>query len=90
MRYPDGGGLIRQVRMRAADRFAEGATDAQVAREFRMSADRWRRALASKGAGGAVCKLDEAQLARLEQVPGRRAEGVWVAGSVLDAGAMPR
>ncbi len=64
--------------MQAADRFAEGATDAQVAREFRvsrMSANRWRRALenggredlVSKGAGGAVCKLDDAQLARLER-----------------------
>ncbi|MCA2230017.1 winged helix-turn-helix domain-containing protein [Nonomuraea aurantiaca] len=86
MRYPDGGGLTaeqrlrrEQVRMRAADRFAEGATDAQVAREFRvsrMSANRWRRALenggrqalVSKGAGGTVCKLDEGQLAQLEQV----------------------
>ncbi|WP_405144061.1 winged helix-turn-helix domain-containing protein [Sphaerisporangium sp. NBC_01403] len=68
-----------QVRMRAADRFAEGATDVQVAAEFRvslMSAGRWRRALenggrqalVSKGAGGAVCKLDDAQLAHLEQV----------------------
>ncbi|MEU8272904.1 winged helix-turn-helix domain-containing protein [Microbispora bryophytorum] len=67
-----------QVRMQAADRFAEGASDAQVAREFRvsrMSANRWRRtlenggreALASKGAGGAACKLDDAQLARLEK-----------------------
>ncbi len=40
-----------------------------------MSANRWRRtletggrgALISKGAGGAVCKLDDAQLTRLEQ-----------------------
>ncbi|MEU7901211.1 helix-turn-helix domain-containing protein [Nonomuraea sp. NPDC049152] len=59
MRYPDGGGLTaeqrlrrEQVRLRAADRFAEGATDAQVAREFRvsrMSANRWRRALENGG-----------------------------------------
>ncbi|WP_424534954.1 helix-turn-helix domain-containing protein [Sphaerisporangium viridialbum] len=59
MRYPDGGGLTaeqrlrrEQVRMRAADRFAEGATDAQVAAEFRvslMSAGRWRRALENGG-----------------------------------------
>ncbi|WP_204048924.1 winged helix-turn-helix domain-containing protein [Microbispora siamensis] len=85
MRYPEGGGLTaeqrlrrEQVRMQAADRFADGASDAQVAREFRvsrMSANRWRRALenggrealASKGAGGAACKLDDAQLTRLEQ-----------------------
>ncbi|MEV4569715.1 helix-turn-helix domain-containing protein [Nonomuraea sp. NPDC049419] len=85
MRYPDGGGLTtwqrlrrEQVRMQAADRFAEGATDAEVARELRvsrMSANRWRRALESggreallsKGHGGAICKLDDAQLACLEQ-----------------------
>ncbi|MFC6084049.1 winged helix-turn-helix domain-containing protein [Sphaerisporangium aureirubrum] len=77
-----------RVRMRAADRFAEGATDAQVAAEFRvsrMSANRWRRALedggrealVSKGAGGAVCKLDETRLAHLEAVlaQGPRAYG---------------
>nr|WP_236715048.1 helix-turn-helix domain-containing protein [Nonomuraea pusilla] len=51
--------------MQAADRFAAGASDAQVAREFRlsrMSANRWQRALenggrqalVSKGAGGGV------------------------------------
>ncbi|MCA2227734.1 helix-turn-helix domain-containing protein [Nonomuraea aurantiaca] len=66
-----------QVRMRAVDRFAEGATDAQVAVEFRisrMSANRWRRAfdaggreaLLSKGPGGEKCKLTEAQLDRLQ------------------------
>jgi transposase len=58
--------------MRAADRFAESATDAQVAAAFRvsrMSADRWHRtfdadgreALVSKGPGGEKCKLTEAQ-----------------------------
>lgn len=66
-----------QVRLAAAERFAEGASVAQVAEEFRvtrMSANRWRaawedggyEALASKGAGGAVCKLDDAQIAELE------------------------
>jgi len=65
-----------QVRMRAADCFAEGATDVQVAVEFRisrMSANRWRHAfdaggreaLLSKGPGGEKCKLTEAQLERL-------------------------
>lgn len=54
MRYPDSGGLTAEqrvkrepVRLQAAGRFAQGATDAQVAREFRvsrMSANRWRRA----------------------------------------------
>lgn len=84
MRYADGGGLTAQerarrehVRFAAADRFAAGATDRQVACEFRvsrMSASRWHRALdagglpalASQGPGGAACKLDEAQLAVLE------------------------
>jgi transposase len=84
MRYADGGGLTaaerqrrERVRFQAADRFADGASDREVAREFRvsrMSANRWRRAfaaggwdaLASKGPGGAVCKLDQAQLAALE------------------------
>lgn len=56
-----------------------GASDAEVARRLRvsrMSANRWRRALAaggrealaSKGAGGARCKLTEAQVAELEAV----------------------
>src|SRR5712672_3308076 len=60
MRYSDGGGLT------AAERF----------RVSRMSANRWRRALAaggraalaSRGAGGARCKLTGAQLRELETV----------------------
>jgi putative transposase len=58
---------------------AAGASDREVARRFRvsrMSASRWRRALAaggraalaSKGAGGARCKLSAAQLRQLEAV----------------------
>jgi transposase len=83
MRYPDSGGLTAEQRARrervryaAADMFATGATDAQVARRFRvsrMSANRWHRAfdaggreaLASTGPGGAQCKLTEAQLTAL-------------------------
>ncbi|GII95764.1 IS630 family transposase [Sinosporangium siamense] len=86
MRYPDGGGLTAEqrkrreiLRMRAADRFAEGATDIQIARELRvtpMSVGRWRRALESggrgallsRGAGGAGCKLSPAQLTDLQKV----------------------
>ncbi|MEU4835689.1 winged helix-turn-helix domain-containing protein [Streptosporangium sp. NPDC023615] len=86
MRYPDSGGLTTEqrvkrerVRLQAADRFAQGATDAQVAREFRvsrMSANRWRRAfeaagregLLSKGPGGEVCRLDPGQVVELESV----------------------
>ena len=56
-----------------------GASDREVAKRFRvtrMSANRWRRALAaggraalaSKGAGGARCKLTAAQLRELQTV----------------------
>ncbi|MFJ9250782.1 transposase [Streptomyces sp. NPDC101776] len=86
MRYPDGGGLTaeerdrrEQVRLAAADLIEAGASDGEVARRFRvtrMSANRWRRALASggrqalvsKGPGGARCKLDAGQLRSLEAV----------------------
>ena len=75
MRYPDGGGLDaaerarrEQVRLAAAELIEAGASDREVGRHFRvprMSANRWRRALAaggraalaSRGAGGAKCKL---------------------------------
>jgi transposase len=86
MRYADGGGLTAEdrarrerVRLAAADLIEAGASDREVARRFRvsrMSANRWRRALAgggraalaSKGAGGAKCKLTAEQLAELEAV----------------------
>ena len=86
MRYPDGGGLDaaergrrEQVRLAAAEVIEAGASDREVAKRFRvsrMSANRWRRALAaggkealaSKGAGGAKCKLSAAQLAELDAV----------------------
>jgi transposase len=86
MRYPDGGGLTaaerdrrEQVRLAAAEMIEAGASDREIARRFRvsrMSANRWRRALAaggrealaSKGAGGAQCKLTAAQLSELEAV----------------------
>jgi transposase len=68
-----------QVRLAAADMIEAGASDPEVARRFRvsrMSANRWRRdlaaggraALASKGAGGAKCKLSPARLGELEAV----------------------
>src|SRR3954469_12533996 len=84
MRYAQGGGLTAEecarrerVRLEAAAWIEEGATDRQVAERFRvsrMSANRWRRALAvggrpalaSKGAGGAHCKLSPAQLDELQ------------------------
>jgi transposase len=68
-----------QVRLAAAELMEAGASDREVARRFRvsrMSANRWRRALvaggraalASRGAGGARCRLTPAQLAELEAV----------------------
>src|SRR3954452_12948318 len=80
MRYAQGGGLTaeecarrEQVRLAAAQWIGGGATDKEVAARFRvtrMSANRWRRALAaggrpalaSKGPGGAPCRLTLAQL----------------------------
>jgi transposase len=90
MRYPDGGGLTaqgrfrrEQVRLEAAEMFAQDADARQIARSLRVSTKsvyQWRRAwraggdaaLASKGPGGSACQLGEDQLARL--------------GAVLDAG----
>jgi transposase len=68
-----------QVRLAAAGLIEAGASDREVARRFRvsrMSVNRWRRALAaggraalaSKGAGGARCKLTPAQVGELEAV----------------------
>ena len=86
MRYADGGGLTaaererrERVRLEAAGLIEAGASDREVARRMRvsrMSANRWRRALAaggrealaSKGAGGAKCRLSPAQVAELEAV----------------------
>jgi transposase len=72
-------GRREQVRLAAAEMIEAGATDREVAKRFRvsrMSVNRWRRALAaggreapaSKGAGGAKCKLTAAQVAELEAV----------------------
>jgi putative transposase len=66
-----------RVRLEAADLIEAGASDREVARRFRvsrMSANRWRRvlaaggrpALASRGAGGARCKLTPVQVGELE------------------------
>src|SRR3954451_7795800 len=66
-----------QVRLEAAEWIEEGATDREVAARFRvtrMSANRGRRALvaggrpavASKGPGGARCRLSPAQLEELQ------------------------
>jgi transposase len=72
-------GRREQVRLAAAELIEAGAGDREVARRFRvtrMSANRWRRALsaggrqalASKGPGGARCKLTAAELRKLQTV----------------------
>jgi len=64
------------VRLQAAEMFAHDADAREIARSLRVSTKslyQWRRvwraggeaALASKGAGGNPCKLDEGQLGRL-------------------------
>src|ERR1700745_3490227 len=64
------------VRLQAAEMFAKDADARQVARELRVSAKsvyQWRRAwtaggdkaLASKGADGNPCKLDESAIAQI-------------------------
>jgi transposase len=64
------------VRLRAAEMFAHGTDPREIAGALRVSTKsvyQWRRAwraggeaaLASKGAGGSTCKLDEDQLAQL-------------------------
>jgi transposase len=85
MRYPDGGGLTaaerarrEQVRLAAAELIEAGASDREVAKRFRvtrMSANRWRRALAAGGRAallprgpGGPCKLSSAQVRELEAV----------------------
>jgi transposase len=90
-----------RVRLTAADLIEAGVSDLEVARRLRvsrMSANRWRRslagggraALASKGAGGARCKLTPAQLDELEAVleAGPAAQGwedqCWTLARVSD------
>jgi putative transposase len=64
------------IRLQAADWFAEGVPVREVARRLRVSQtavygwqQRWRaageQALASKGPGGARCRLDQPRLRRL-------------------------
>src|SRR3954471_12797645 len=68
-----------QVRLEAAAGIEGGGTGREVAARFRvtrMSVNRWRRALAaggrpalaSKGPGGARCRLNPAQLEELQAV----------------------
>src|SRR3712207_1502826 len=105
MRYAQGGGLTaeecarrEQVRLAAAEWIEEGATDregAERVRVTRMSANRWRRALAaggrpalaSKGPGGARCRLDPAQL---EELPVLLAGGPAAWGWTDQCWTLPR
>ena len=75
-----------RVRLAAAEMIEAGASDREIAKRFRVSrmrVNRWRRALASggrkalasKGAGGAKCKLTPAQVTELEAV--LDAEQAW-------------
>jgi transposase len=100
MRYPEGGGLTaaerarrEQVRLAAVELIEAGVSDREVAARFRvsrMSVNRWRRALASKGAGGARCKLSPVQVAVLEAVldAGPAAQGwedrCWTLARIAD------
>ena len=90
-----------RVRLAAAEMIEAGAGDQEIAKRFRvsrMSVNRWRRALAaggrealaSRGAGGAKCKLTAAQVAELEEVldAGQAAAGYldqcWTLARVAD------
>jgi transposase len=90
------------VRLAAAEMIEAGASDREVARRFRvsrMSANRWRRALAaggrealaSKGAGGAKCKLSPAQLAELEAGPAAcgYADQCWTLARIVELVSTP-
>ncbi|MCX4435716.1 winged helix-turn-helix domain-containing protein [Streptomyces mirabilis] len=90
MRYPDGGGLTAEervrrerVRLAAADLIEAGASDREVARRFRvtrMSANRWRRALTSGGRQALVSKGPGGARCKLD------AGQLRVLEAVLDAG----
>jgi putative transposase len=86
-----------RVRLEAAELIEAGVSDREVAMRLRvprMPANRWRRALAAggrealatKGAGGAKCRLSPRQLAELAAAldAGPAAEGV---AAVLSAAA---
>jgi transposase len=84
VRYPQGGGLTperqafrERIRMEAAERFAAGASNVEVAKDLRVSVrsvQRWRRAWHDASAEGlrsagpvSLPKLSEALFAVLEQ-----------------------
>jgi Homeodomain-like domain-containing protein len=86
MRYPDGGGLTaaerarrERVRLEAAELIEAGVSDREVAmrlRVSRMSANRWRRALAAGGREAPAAAL----LPRVRDL-GKESEKMLAAGS---------
>src|SRR4051794_7623656 len=107
MRYPQGGLTAderadrEQVRQATADWISEGATDREVAARFRvtrMSANRWRHALAaggrpalaSKGAGGGALPAQPGPARRAAGAARRRPGRGGLGRSVLDAGSHRR
>ena len=109
MRYPDGGGLTaaerarhEQVRLAALELIEARASDGRGGRQFRvtrMSANRWRWALAARGRaallskrpGGGACKLTAAQVRELDaaRLPAARtiSAGRWFASPRSCGGA---
>lgn len=92
MRYPDGGGLDagerarrEQLRLAAAELIEDGASDREVARRFRvsrMSANRWRRALAMLGGNGILLDYRVVrQMAGLEAI--HTFEGIETMSAVI-------
>ncbi|MGW0601654.1 IS630 family transposase [Streptomyces sp. NPDC002776] len=90
MRYPDGGGLTdeervrrERVRLAAADLIEAGASDREVARHFRvtrMSANRWRRTLAAGGRQALISKGPGGARCKLDASQLRALEAVLEAG----------
>ncbi|MFB6675953.1 winged helix-turn-helix domain-containing protein [Streptomyces sp. NPDC056390] len=90
MRYPEGGGLTaeervrrEQVRLAAADLIEAGASDREVARRFRvtrMSANRWRRVLAAGGRQALVSKGPGGARCKLDESQLRSLEAVLDVG----------
>jgi hypothetical protein len=88
---------LQTRRLRAAELFAVGVRQAEVARQLQVSAQavsvwhaRWTEggtaALYSRGPSGPTPRLSEAQLATVEQAPAGRRRRPRVHGRVVDLG----
>jgi transposase-like protein len=91
-------GRLEGRRLRAAELFAAGVTQAEVARQLKLSAQavsvwhaRWQEggtdALRSKGPSVPVPRLSDAQLARVEQALLEGAGANGFVGGAVDPGA---